>query len=115
MTQSAMFAAAKGCVPALESPSRRTRGSHVVGLIRKTRPGSNRFSTADADFCRGSFPLRSSINFGVEMARSRSHVEGIFRSREKARYVKAQATGWFFLRGLLLFSSFPCSSNYRKS
>ncbi|KAG6500792.1 hypothetical protein ZIOFF_040647 [Zingiber officinale] len=93
MMQSAMFAAAKGCVPGLESPSWRSRVSPGVGPIRKTRPGSNRLSTADAEFCCGSSPLRSSITLRVEMARSRSSVEGIFRSREKARYVKVQSTG----------------------
>lgn len=103
--QNAMFAAAKGCVPALESPSRRSRVSPGVGLIGKTRPGSNRLSTADAEFCCGSSPLRSSIAFGVEMVRSRSSVEGNFRSREKARYGKVQATGLFFLRDLLLFTT----------
>ncbi|XP_042397839.1 plastidic glucose transporter 4-like [Zingiber officinale] len=93
MMQSAMFAAAKGCVPGLESPSWRSRVSPGVGLIRKTRPGSNRLSTADAEFCCGSSPLRSSITLWVEMTRSRSSVEGNFRSREKARYVKVQSTG----------------------
>ncbi|KAG6494411.1 hypothetical protein ZIOFF_049436 [Zingiber officinale] len=48
---------------------------------------------ADAGFCCGSSPLRSSITLGVEMARLKSGVEGIFRSRERARYAKVQATG----------------------
>ncbi|XP_074578096.1 plastidic glucose transporter 4-like [Curcuma longa] len=48
---------------------------------------------ADAGFCCGSSPLRSSITLGLEMARLKSSVEGIFRSRERARYAKVQATG----------------------
>ncbi|URE44866.1 hypothetical protein MUK42_25186 [Musa troglodytarum] len=43
----------------------------------------------DRGFCCGGSP----VDFGVEMARVRTGMEGIFRSREKARYVRAQTSG----------------------
>ncbi|CAL9771566.1 unnamed protein product [Musa acuminata subsp. burmannicoides] len=47
----------------------------------------------DRGFCCGGSPLGSPVDFGVEMARVRTRMEGIFRSREKARYVRAQTSG----------------------
>lgn len=81
---------------------------------QEIKSGSNRLSMADAGFCCGSSPLRSSITLGVEMARLKSGVEGIFRSREKARYAKVQATGLFYgtFFYLLLFLAYLIIVNH---
>ncbi|RZS21622.1 hypothetical protein BHM03_00054283 [Ensete ventricosum] len=95
MIPSAAFAA-KGGVPGLQLPGRGNRVSAGFGVVGKRTAGSNKLWMPDRGFCGGSPRLGSSIGFGVEMARMRSGMEGIFRSREKARYVRVQATGSFF-------------------
>ncbi|CAL9103290.1 unnamed protein product [Musa acuminata var. zebrina] len=85
--------AAKGGVPGLHFPGRGNRVSAGFGVVGKRTAGSNRLWMPDRGFCGGSSQLGSSIGFGMEMARMRSGMEGIFRSREKARYVRVQASG----------------------
>ncbi|RRT56257.1 hypothetical protein B296_00047982 [Ensete ventricosum] len=100
MTPSAAFAA-KGGVSGLQLPGRGNRVSAGFCVVGKRTAGSNKLWMPDRGFCGGSPRLGSSIGFGVEMARMRSGMEGIFRSREKARYVRVQATGSFFPHRLL--------------
>ncbi|WOK94172.1 plastidic glucose transporter 4 [Canna indica] len=85
--------AAKGGATSVDFPSRGNRVLAGCGLIRNRSLGSNRLPMPDRGLCFGSSRLRSSIDFGVEMARLRSGVAGIFRSRDKARYVTVQASG----------------------
>lgn len=105
MMQSAAVAA-KGGVPGLHFPGRGNRVSVGFGVVGKRTAGSNRLWMPDRGFCGGSSRLGSSIGFGVEMARMRSGMEGIFRSREKARYVRVQASGSFFPHRLFSIFTF---------
>lgn len=95
MMQSAAVTA-KGGVATLELSGRGNRISARLGVAAKWSARSCRLSMPDRGFCCGSSRLGSSIDFGVEMARVRNGMEGLFRSRDKARYVRAQASGLFF-------------------
>ncbi|WOL09457.1 plastidic glucose transporter 4 [Canna indica] len=92
MMQSAAVTA-KGGVAASDFQGRGYSVSAGFSVVNKRTAGSNKLSMPDRGFCCGSVRLRSSIGFGMEMARVRGGMEGIFRYREKSPYVRVQASG----------------------
>lgn len=54
-------------------------------------------------FCSGARKIVSELSLGVEMANVRSGVEGMFRSREKSRYLAVQASSGTILMFHYLF------------
>ncbi|XP_072960540.1 plastidic glucose transporter 4 [Typha angustifolia] len=66
-------------------------GLGVLSPQRRLKP--ERARMPEGGFCCGGLQLGvSSSGLGVEMSRVRNGMEGIFRSREKGRYVRAQAS-----------------------
>ncbi|XP_072983960.1 plastidic glucose transporter 4 [Typha latifolia] len=66
-------------------------GLGVLSPQRRLKP--ERARMPEGGFCCGGLQLGvSSSGLGVEMSRVRNGMEGIFRSREKGRYVRSQAS-----------------------
>lgn len=91
MMQAAAIVAKGSVVAASER-----RVSAGLGAFRKRGLGPNNMWMPDGGFCCGRSPFGSSLNLGVEMARVRTGVAGIFRSREKARWVRIQVSSGSF-------------------
>lgn len=71
-------------------------------LRNRTSSRSRSLCMADRRSCCGGLSL-SSVAKGVELARARMGVDGIFGSSARPRSVKAQASGLFILFDYFLF------------
>ncbi|KAG1334763.1 plastidic glucose transporter 4 [Cocos nucifera] len=92
MMQAAAIAGKGSILAASELQSHHGRGSAGLGAFPGWSSGLNNVQIPKDGFCCGSLRFGSSVNLGVEMARWRTGVEGIFRSREKPRWVRIQAS-----------------------
>ncbi|KAG1330649.1 plastidic glucose transporter 4 [Cocos nucifera] len=92
MMQAAEIVAKGSVVAASELQSHQRRVSAGLGAFRRRSSGPNGMRMPESGFCCGRSPFGSSLSLGVEMARLRTGVVGIFRSREKARWVRVQAS-----------------------
>jgi len=92
--RAATIAAAKGSILAPELRSR-TRVSASLVQFKKSGLERENLLMRDGGFCCGQSPLRL-VNMGVGIARVRNGVETIFRSKGKARSIRAQAAAGLF-------------------